>query len=236
MTGRAPLLDPPKQMVQLGFARFLETTVRIDEKLALLSLAQWLESQKGFTLQAYLENNLGYPLVVQGRGTAFEDIVTYYLYITFQKPTRLDKILDFVKPAPEWSTQEAHLVTFTKGASGELEWSEGSLPDHRSQAISRMAVDTVKKVDGRAREFVLEWLNDQQYVPILLPDNHMGPDQSALLKLQDGRLLWSAFQEKCCQTLSSTALNSAIYSVTPPFYTTENDKVCECSFDPILSH
>ncbi|KAF8580915.1 hypothetical protein K439DRAFT_1619482 [Ramaria rubella] len=219
MTGRKPISSlpnsHPKDLVELGFARFLGKAVLINEPLALLSLGHWLESQRGFTMKEVLNLLLSQSVNHQGGGSHFEDVMTFYFYTVFQKFCRLDQIFNFVSPAPDWATDKARLVAYTRDKSGgygfaHLDIHHESRPRQPSAPMATVA---------ERREDSIAWLNDQRYVPILLPDNSMGPDHLALLEFEDGRRLWMAAQSKCqTATLTGLSLTKAMDSVTPPFF------------------
>jgi hypothetical protein len=115
LTRRQIFLETEKEMVEIGFAWFLRNSARVDEHLSLLSLAQWLTTQDGFTFEAYLTRRLAEPV----QWEAFEDAVAYYLYRAFQPDVHLTDIFEFCDPVPSWAHQSAQLMTFTKNEHGE---------------------------------------------------------------------------------------------------------------------
>ncbi|KAF8577726.1 hypothetical protein K439DRAFT_1621889 [Ramaria rubella] len=207
---RLSRLRVPKELVELGFARFL-----INEPLVLLALGHWLESQRGFTMKEVLNMLLHQSVSPQAGGSHFKDIVMFYFYTVFQKFCCLDQIFNFVSPAPDWATDKAHLITYTWDESGGYGFAH--LDIHHESRPRQPSAPMVTVTEHR--EYSIAWLNDQCYVSILLPDHSMGLDHLALLEFEDRWCIWMAAQLKCqAATLTGLSLTKAIDSVTPPFF------------------
>ncbi|KAF8584789.1 hypothetical protein K439DRAFT_1633194 [Ramaria rubella] len=222
MTGRnvdPPSYEYPKTLVELGFARFLNNTVSINENLAILSLARWLEEQRGFTLKDYLNDAMNDSMRPQIRGYIFEDVITFHLYSAFQDFVELKKAFNFIRPVPEWASQRARLITFTRGEDRKYQWAGVN-----SRRLGKPQLSTAPMAVGSStadHEAVVSWLKDQKYIPIFLPTSTdlMGPDHVLLMELEDGRHVWLVIQEKFVDYVLATAeLEAAVKAVTPPFF------------------
>ncbi|KAF8592415.1 hypothetical protein K439DRAFT_10272 [Ramaria rubella] len=219
MTGREVLYashEYPKTWVELGFARFLHNSVSINENLAILSLARWLEEQRGFTLKDFLNDAMNDSTNPQMRGYRFEDVVTFHLYSAFQDFVELKKAFNFICPVPEWASQRARLVTFTRGEDREYQWAGVN-----SRRLEKPRLSTAPMAVGSStnNEAVVSWLQDQKYIPIFLPTDLMGPDHVLLMELEDGRHVWIVIQVKFVNSVLATAkLEAAVKTVTPPFF------------------
>ncbi|KAF8584064.1 hypothetical protein K439DRAFT_1660894 [Ramaria rubella] len=207
----------PKTWVELGFARFLDNIVSINENLAILSLARWLEEQRGFTLKDFLNDAVNDSTRPQIRGYRFEDVITFHLYSAFQDFVELKKAFNFICPVPEWASQRARLITFTRGEDREYQWAGVN-----SRRLGKPQLSTAPMAVGSStadHEAVVSWLEDQKYIPIFLPTDLMGPDHVLLMELEDGRHVWLVIQEKFVDYVLATAkLKAAVKTVTPPFF------------------
>jgi hypothetical protein len=199
-------------MVEIGFARFLRDSARVDELLSLLSMARWLDSQPGFTFETYLTKRMDETEV---RWKAFEDALAFYVCRAFQPKVPLTEIFDFFGTPPDWANQSAELVTFTRDEHGICNWATINL-----SAQQPTTPGGPLGLDASGWKDVLKWLNNQHNIPICFPSNLMGPDLFFVLRLQDGRLIWIAKQAKCYKGEAGLGkdLNRAIRSVTPSNY------------------
>ncbi|KAF8577725.1 hypothetical protein K439DRAFT_1532343 [Ramaria rubella] len=224
MTGRKVLPtshEYPKTWVELGFARFLHNSVSINENLTILSLAQWLEEQCGFTLKDFLNDAVNDLTKPQIQGYMFQDVLTFHLYSAFQDFVKLKKAFNFICPVPEWASQRARLITFTCGKDREYQWAGVN-----SHHLEKPRLPTVPMAVGSSsadNEAVVLWLKDQEYIPIFLPTDLMGPDHILLMELEDGQHVWLVIQVKFVNSMLATAkLEAAVKTVTPPFLRWDN--------------
>ncbi|KAF8591863.1 hypothetical protein K439DRAFT_1536510 [Ramaria rubella] len=212
LTRKELVLGTDPELVEGGFARILNDSVRVDEPLILLTLARWLDEQDGFDFEQYIDFRLKDEA---SRWQAFEDAVTIYLYRAFQPEVPLTEIFNFFGDIPSWAHCGATLVTFTRDASTNLTWAPVDL------SSEPRTLGCVMGCSSSNWEDVIKWLHDPEDIAVCLPDTMMGPDHLFLLRLTDGRLLFGAMQDKwhfSKEKLSKRELQDAIKSVTPSSY------------------
>ncbi|KAF8169872.1 hypothetical protein K438DRAFT_1982996 [Mycena galopus ATCC 62051] len=230
------------EFVQWGFARFCPNTTkdtvampRIDEPMALLALAQWLNAGWSETIHHRLTKTIGWH-----SATGENDLEKYLafcfagLFSDQSGSRRLNEIFAFRDGAPTWAQQTATLVSFYKNPVGSQKNKtppEESVVDWWSRPSYSLGTHPSQPTTA-----TLEWLRHATRVPICFPSQLMGPDLLFILRLQDGKRIWVAVQSKYenSSLLSKEKLEEALRSVTPKNYFSSQPKDQKLVFKRLL--
>jgi hypothetical protein len=219
--------DDDIEFVQWGFARFIPDTTqanarigRLDEPMALIALAQWLNAGFGSTLHQKLSLGIGNTHALGANG--LENYLAFSFAGLFNgqpgrngqtgRPARrLDEIFTFAKEAPAWAQQTATMVSYYHDSETALEESEVNWASRPSYSLGIHTFKDAKE------DNVLPWLRHEHRVPICFPDKTMGPDLLFVLRLEDGERIWVAVQSKFTSSdlLDKGVLTEAVKTVTP---------------------
>ena len=227
-----------RELVELGFARFTEeaeeteeveeakgekkgkeldrmegVTALVDEPLVILAATHMFMGEKGFSLEDYIRTAINH-----NQGIGLEQCIAYYLTCAFDGQRKLCDIFDFGSDdVPEWAKQPAELVA--------VDWDEGDAKVTHFDLSDFLGSPTLIGTKCNTIEETLNWFRNRTSA-MCFPDNNMGPDIVAFVRLLTGQKLALAIQCKCMlkATLSSSERDSTILSVHPSnFY---DGKVC----------
>lgn len=191
--------------------------VKASENIVAASLTTWLNSKnQAYSLRHHLNVQLATP-DAPSRGTAFENIMIYMLWQAFADGAPLDSVFDFCYLSPSWKSQKARLIDIFKAAS------QGGNPQLvNANLTSRLAWRT------STTQETLAWFDLSKYphrrIPMLKPDNGMGPDIVFGLLLPGHLEIFVCVQCKCWSTKHSAAdVEDLMFKLSPEgFYVGKN--------------
>lgn len=171
--------------VELGIGRFKMNGPVIDEPLAFCSIAARFGKSVKLGQCGRLVMELDFAQRAQVLGLTYERVLALaVLRCLDESPKRLDQLFDLKgEIVPPWWNQTVHAVTNDGGDN----W----LPAGISRGSSPCSVKV-----AQSHEDVTSWLENQRGVPILQPDENMGPDLLFHLKTEDGHVILVAMQAK----------------------------------------
>lgn len=160
--------DKAKALVEIGVARFGERVgeaaiADIKEPIAIYALMQYFRDN-GQTVGQYL-NDLYFTARGHSPGNVFEEIIAWNLCVAFSSESgqKLNSIFHFCGTPPEWADEHAHLMAITREA--------GTI---HSTKLTQITIPFIHKAPDAAAS--LAWVSNPRNIPILLPDDHCGPD------------------------------------------------------------
>jgi hypothetical protein len=170
--------DERKHLVEYGIARFMEgpipvmamTPVRIDEPLALVAIVCYFETQH-LTLERHIRATLQ-----SNKGKGFEQAVLLAITKLLRGGTKLNQVLEFDEPAPEWADWTAKIVTRV---------SSGDYVDFAILGRDSVVPSTGLAFYAETPGAVKCWLQGAG-TDWCVPGDSMGPDLMAWLRLDDG--------------------------------------------------
>jgi hypothetical protein len=207
------------QLVELGFARYSShNSLVLDEPLVLLAATAWFEAQSGCSLSDLLSIQLR-AVDAQGKGLVGEDYLALSIPRALSQGTlSLAEILDFPGIAiPEFALHPVQLVALVK--------IDGEVSIRHIDVLRHNQMHPAIGFGSKGHLETLEFLKDSAGVPVLLPDNNMGPDLLMLVKIPKiERCIWLAIQLKMVQqgNMGPAKQEEALRTLVPDrFYTTK---------------
>jgi hypothetical protein len=159
-------------MVEYGIARLRSEHIgQIVERLAFVSLLQWLETQERDNILSNIRKRLS---LEDSRGLAYEELLVLYLLRTLRHPVPLSAIFNFHGTAPWWATAHAQIVGHLEGADVPVDVL-GEAPQNPGLGAVHFAATP---------EDIIHWLeNTDAAPPILLPTPLFGADVMARVRV-----------------------------------------------------
>ncbi|KAJ7622894.1 hypothetical protein DFH06DRAFT_760162 [Mycena polygramma] len=216
-------------LIACGFARYAETDignqeaaqVTLDEPLALLALAEWLQ-HCDLPLAQTLRVAAANAVTEADGANGLEEYLALYFSVVFDDETPLTDIFlfnEYLEP-PEWAKSPATLVSlYVEQDTQQITNSNPSAPRPvKSGPVGHQSRPSISI--GQAAGTMAEterWLEHIDLPPICFPDRFMGPDILFVLRLMDQSHIWVALQSKFsnANSLPSDVIQKAIPTVTP---------------------
>ncbi|KAL5521780.1 hypothetical protein ACEPAF_2528 [Sanghuangporus sanghuang] len=205
---RTKLLEEHKDLVELGFARFIDSGGKdayVDEPIVLLAAARHFDTV-GVPLDRHAWRTMDSATRSENKGYSYEVSLAYYLACAFDDQTNLCEIFNFGKDVPTWAEHPAELVSVVLTDEG--------LEANRFHLLNYLGSTSAIGVNCPDLQKTMQWLENPTSV-MCFPDNNMGPDIICFIRLLDGTivavLVQCKFRDK--NTLDKRTLDAAVKSL-----------------------
>lgn len=199
--------EEARTLVEIGVASFCESAGKVEiaevkEPIAIYALLDFFKGG-GQDIGQYL-NDL-YFTARKSPGGVFEEIIAWNIFVAFSSGKELNSVFHFCGTTiPKWANESAQLLAITKK------------DDNTTKVTTECSFPFIRKAPNSTA--TLEWASNPDGIPILFPDDYLGPDMVAVFEtLETKRVIILSLQSKSTPS-GEFNLKAALATTNPDQY------------------